>query len=713
MKKQFVMACFAIVPFVSATGQVAPEVKRLTTEERQAISKQALDPYLWLEEVEGEKAMKFVNEQNKITVDKLQKSESYKEIYENCLKMYNATDKIAYPSVNGDYTYNFWKDEKHVRGIWRRTTNESYLSGKPQWETLLDIDAMSEKDGVKWVFAGATPLFPDFNLFLVSLSKGGGDATIIREFDPSKKEFIDGGFALEEEAKGGVSYLSKDLIVVSRGSDNEDDVTTSGYPRKVKLWQRGTRFSKAVTIFEGDKNDVGAWGTVLRDGQDLYACVIKAKTFYSSDVFVRYKDKMIKLDIPDDSSPSAIISGQAILQLKSDWKVNNKTYTQGSVISLDFKELLLKGNKKITTIFVPNETSSVSDIASTKNRLMMVLLKDVKSELYNYAFANGKWESKKVNAPDFGSIGLASTDDFSDNYFFTYTNFLTPTTLYVADAGKNTFEKYQSLPAYFDGSTYKVEQFKIKSTDGTLVPYFVVSSKDLKLDGKNPTLLYGYGGFEISLKPNYSGTIGQAWLDKGGVYVLSNIRGGGEFGPKWHQSGLKEKRQNVYDDFHAIAEDLTKRNITSGKHLGIKGGSNGGLLVGVAFTQRPDLYNAVVCQVPLLDMKRYNKLLAGASWMGEYGDPDKEEEWAYIQKYSPYHNLKKDAKYPEVFFYTSTRDDRVHPGHARKMAAKMIDMGYPVMYYENIEGGHGGASTNEQSATAAALEYSYLLTKLK
>ncbi|MGC4022194.1 MAG: prolyl oligopeptidase family serine peptidase [Cyclobacteriaceae bacterium] len=409
---------------------------------------------------------------------------------------------------------------------------------------------------------------------------------------------------------------------------------------------------------------------------------------------------------------SGLLNNQLILTLKSDWKIEGATYTQGSLVSLNFSELL-KGKKEVQSIFIPDEFSSVKEVSSTKNKLLVNLLSNVKSELYIYSFSNGKWERTKVNAPDFGSISLSATDESSDQYFFSFANFLTPTTLFVADAQDNTFKLFKSLPSYFDGSKYKVEQYKAKSKDGTMIPYFAVMSKNMKADGKNPTLLYAYGGFEISQTPFYSGVIGNAWLENGGVYVLANIRGGGEFGPKWHQAGLKEKRQNIYNDFHAVAEDLIAKKITSNKNLGIRGGSNGGLLMGVAFTQRPDLYNAVSCEVPLLDMQRYNKLLAGASWMGEYGNPDIPEEWEYIKKYSPYQNLKKGTKYPEVFFYTSTKDDRVHPGHARKMAAKMIDMGYPILYFENTEGGHAGSSTNDQRAKADALRYSYLLMKLR
>jgi prolyl oligopeptidase len=405
-----------------------------------------------------------------------------------------------------------------------------------------------------------------------------------------------------------------------------------------------------------------------------------------------------------------LFNGLAIFQLKSDWETGGNSFKQGSVLSIDYNDLIT-GKMNFELIVTPDERSSITSVSSTKNVLLINLLNNVKSELYKYTW-NGKWNKEKIDAPEFGNISLSTTDENSDNYFFYFENFLEPSTLYYGDAETGGFKKIKSLTSFFPTKNYQVEQFEAISKDGTKIPYFVVSSKSIKLDRTNPTLLYAYGGFEVSRVPTYSATNGTAWLEKGGVYVLANIRGGGEFGPKWHQAGLKENRQRVYDDFHAVAEDLISKNITSPKKLGIHGGSNGGLLVGVAYTQRPDLYNAVVCAVPLLDMKRYNKLLAGASWMAEYGNPDIPEEWAYISKYSPYQNIKPGMKYPEVFFTTSTRDDRVHPGHARKAVAKMDSLGYNVYYFENTEGGHAGASTNEQRAQMYALIYTYLQMKL-
>lgn len=667
------------------------------------------DPYLWLEEVDGSKAMEFVKAQNQATLDKLNKEKEYPAIYQKSLEIYNSQDKIAYPNTLGGFVYNFWQDNVHERGIWRRAPKQSYISGDPVWETVLDIDKISKEDSVKWVFQGATGLYPAYDRFIVYLSKGGGDATVVKEFDAIKKEFINDGFSLPE-AKSEASYIDRNTIIFSTDF-GEGSRTTSEYPRQVRVWKRGTDIESARLIYECGKDDVVAFSTIINDGAEKHVLVGHYKTTFTLESFLWKNDELIKLDIPDDSQIHSILKNQLVISLKSDWKVSGKTFKQGSLVSLDLP-LLVKNEKKIQTLYQPDAYSSIAGVSNTKNKLLVTLLNNVKNELYSCSFENGSWEKVKVKAPDLGTIYLSDVNLLSDEYYFTYSNFLTPTTLYAANASDNTFKVCKSLPAFFDGGKYEVTQYKARSKDGTLVPYFVVSGKGMSLSGDNPTALYAYGGFEVSSLPFYSAVIGNAWLKYGGVFVLANIRGGGEFGPQWHQAGLKEKRQNIYDDFHAVAEDLVAKKITSPKHLGIMGGSNGGLLMGVAFTQRPDLYNAVVCQVPLLDMKRYNKLLAGASWMGEYGNPDVAEEWAYIQKYSPYQNLKESVKYPEVFFYTSTRDDRVHPGHARKMAAKMMSMGLPVFYYENIEGGHGGSSTPEQKARESAMEYSYLLMKL-
>lgn len=665
------------------------------------------DQNMWLEEVENPKALDWVNQWNKKSLDVLMNQKGYQTIYEKNIEIYNSTDRIEDPTIYGDYIYNFWQDKDHVRGIWRRTSQELYASGNPKWEIILDIDKLSEKDNVKWVFKGATGLYPEYNKFLVSLSKGGGDAVVVQEFDMVSKTFVKNGFYLPE-AKGTASWIDKNTLMVS--TDFGDGITTSGYPRQVKVWERGTDLQDAILVFDGKENDMGIWGYTFPTEKKTYQLIMQRTSFYSGAYYIIEKGKVIQLELPEDIELSTIFNQRIILQLKSDWTIDNQTFKQGSVISIKYDDLIT-GKKNFNLIIEPDERSSITEIASTKNVLLVNMLNNVKSELYKYTW-NREWDKEKIEAPEFGNISLSASDENSDNFYFYFQNFLDPSTLYYGNAETGKIKKVKSLPSFFPTEKYQVQQYEAVSKDGTQIPYFVVSSKTIELNGKNPTLLYAYGGFEIPMLPSYNATNGTAWLENGGVYVLANIRGGGEFGPKWHQAGLKENRQRVYNDFHAVAESLITKKITSAKKLGIYGGSNGGLLVGVAFTQRPDLYNAVVCAVPLLDMQRYNKLLAGASWMAEYGNPDIPEEWEYIKKYSPYQNVKSGMNYPEVFFTTSTRDDRVHPGHARKMVAKMNDMGYKIYYFENTEGGHAGASTNEQRAKMYALIYSYLQMKL-
>ena len=667
------------------------------------------DPYIWLEDIDSKDALEFAEEHSKKSLDVLQSHPQYESIYRKSLEIYNSDERVVYPAIRGEFIYNFWQDDKHPRGIWRRTRRSDFLAGSANWEVLLDIDAMSAEDDIKWVYKGVSGLYPDYDRFLVSLSKGGGDATVTREFDVRTKSFMDDGFFIDE-SKGSATYIDRNTVLVS--SDfGQGTMTTSGYPKQVKIWKRGTAISSAELIHDGAAEDVGSWGYTVRDGDQQYIVVTQRMSFFSGHSYIYHKNALIQLDIPDDANIRTVLKDQLILDLKSDWDVNGNAVKQGTLVSLDIPKLL-EGQREITTIFEPDPLTSIAGVSRTKNKLLVNLLHNVNSELFIYSWEDHSWKREKVDAPDFGTISLSAADNQSDIFFFSYENFLTPTTLYLADAQENRLSPFQSLKGYFDASKFEVHQYKVASKDGTMIPYFVVSKKGLTLDGRNPTLISAYGGFEVARKPVYSGVTGAAWLENGGTYVLANIRGGGEFGPAWHQAGLKERRQNVFDDYYAVAEDLISREITSSRHLGIAGGSNGGLLVGVAFTQRPDLYNAVVCAVPLLDMKRYNKLLAGASWMGEYGNPDIPEEWDYIRKYSPYQNLKPDEDYPEVFFFTSTRDDRVHPGHARKMVARMEDMGYTVYYYENTEGGHAGSSTHEQSAKLAALQYAYLLMKL-
>jgi len=665
------------------------------------------DPYIWLEEVESEKSMEWVNAQNKITADKLSKVEGFEALKADFLKAYNDKDKIVYPSTIGNYFYNFWKDDNHVRGIWRRMLREDYLAGKTTWETVLDIDELSKTEGKKWVFHGAVWLEPTYDRCLIRLSDGGTDENEVREFDPIAKTFVQNGFFLPS-SKGSVAWLNKNELILSRNF-GAGTMTTSGYPRIVKSWKRGLVLKDAKTIAEYPDTIMGAWAGSSYINGKLFAYVSKSNSFYSHETLWMHDGQLTPLKLPNDSDWKGDYKDFLILTLNSDWKIDSITYPSGSLVSVN-RRLLYTGKLDVKLILTPDSKASIDGTMVTKNSLIVNVLQNVQNELHSYNFNGTEWISTKLDVKPFGRISLVDSDKDQTGYFFEYNNYITPSTLYYSD-GPNV-KIVQQQKALFNADNLVVHQYEAKSKDGTMIPYYIVHSKDIKYDGTNPTLVYAYGGFNISQKPGYNATTGIGWLAQGGVYVVASIRGGGEFGPEWHKAAMKEKRQNAYDDFYAVCESLIAKKITSQQHMGAFGWSNGGLMAGVVATQRPDLFNAVIIGAPLLDMKRFNKMLAGASWMGEYGNPDIPEEWAYIQKYSPYHNVHKDKKYPEVLFVTSTKDDRVHPAHARKMAARMMEQGHPIFYYETIEGGHGAASTNEQSAFNQALMYSYLKSKL-
>jgi prolyl oligopeptidase len=668
------------------------------------------DPYQWLEEVSGEKPMAWVKEQNAIALKELQTRPEYPAVNERLRTILNSRERIPFVAKHGDYLYNFWRDAQHTRGIWRRTTMQQYQRTEPEWETVIDLDQLASDEKENWVWHGAHCMYPKGDRCLVSLSRGGGDAHVVREFDTTTRSFVKDGFTLPE-AKSDIAWIDNDTIFVSTDF-GEGSMTTSGYPRIVKEWKRGTPLTAARTLYEAKSEDLGVGAYKdFTPGYD-HQFISRQIGFYASELFLREGDKLTKVDKPDDAN-AYTVRDQLIFELRSDWDVNGQRYPQGALLATDFRKFMA-GERQFDVLFTPTPTSSLDGVAATRSTLMLNILENVKSRIVEFTRVDGKWQQRKVDAPAFGTLEVHSLDAIaSDDYFLTVTDFLNPTTMYLAHSGNDQRTALKSLPGFFDARPYVVKQFQATSRDGTQVPYFVVMNKQARLNGKNPTVLYGYGGFEVSMKPFYSGTTGEAWLKQGGVYVLANIRGGGEFGPRWHQAALKENRQRAFDDFIAVAQDLIKRKVSSPRHLGIMGGSNGGLLVGAALTQRPDLFNAVVCQVPLLDMQRYSKLLAGASWMGEYGDPDDPKQWSYISKYSPYQNVFKDKHYPRVLFTTSTRDDRVHPGHARKMVAKMKDQGHDVLYWENTEGGHAGAANNDQQAQMWALTYTFLLQQLK
>lgn len=703
-----------VVPSFSGVAALADIEKRtdsnMTKAEKTLDSKSLDDNYIWLEDVTGDKALSWVKEKNDVSTKALEAYPEFSTIKKKLVTILDSKEKIPYPTKHGKYYYNFWRDDKNKRGLWRRTTLEEYKKTNPAWEIVIDLDKLAEQEKENWTWSGADVLYPDYDRCLVQLARGGADAVVVREFDLTKKEFVKDGFYLPE-AKTDVAWRDRDALYV--GTDfGPGSMTSSGYPRIVKEWKRGTPISSARTLFEGKESDVSVSGYVDHDHGRKYEYISRGMTFFSNEISIRRGEQWVKLDKPDDAIASTYCDN-LLLKLRSDWKVGEKSYKSGSLLTCNF-DAYMKGDRQMQVLFEPTETKSLSYFSSTKNYLILNELDMVRSRPYLLSLADGKWTRKPVTVPNFGTVKVDGIDpDESDNYFMTVTDFLTPSTLYLGTAGSDNREALKSQPQFFKIDGLEIKQFQAVSKDGTRVPYFQVARRDLRLNGNNPTLLNGYGGFEIALQPYYDALTGAGWLDQGGVYVLANIRGGGEFGPTWHNAARKENRQRAYDDFIAIAEDLIARKVTSPKHLGIEGRSNGGLLMGVMLTQRPDLFGAVHCGSPLLDMRRFSHLLAGASWMDEYGDPDKPEQWAFISKYSPYQNLRKDKSYPPILITTSTRDDRVHPGHARKMVARLSEQGHENLYYENIEGGHGAAANNEQIAFMDALAFTFLWERLK
>jgi prolyl oligopeptidase len=599
--------------------------------------------------------------------------------------------------------------------LWRRTTLADYRREKPRWQTVLDVDALGKAEGKSWVWKGANCLMPEERLCMVSLSDGGEDATQAREFDLARNAFVEGGFFLPR-SQLSFDWEDADHLLVSTDWTGQD-LTESGYPFIVKRLARGQPLAAADEVFQGYKSDVGVFPSVLRDGNgNTLSLIVRAKDFFHSETFVLNGDSADPLKIPEKASVSALVAGRAIVSLDEDWTVAGTTYKAGSVVALNLAALKKDPGKLVPTlVWAPGPRDALDGIATTKDRLLLSTLHNVSGRVLSLApLPDGNWGATPLALPDNLALGVAAADDKSNAMFLTAQGFLTPSTLYMADAAAAAApEAIKRLPAKFDASQDVVEQFEATSSDGTKIPYFVVHRKDLKLDGLTPTLMTAYGGFQVSETPYYSGAIGKLWLERGGAYVLANIRGGGEFGPAWHEAGLGAKRQIIYDDFAAVAKDLAARRITSPRRLGIYGGSNGGLLMGVAMVQHPELFNAITIQIPLLDMIRISKIARGASWQGEYGDVNADPAVrAFWEKTSPYQNLRRGTKYPEPYIFTTTKDDRTGPQHARKFAARMEEYGLPFLYYENTEGGHGSGADAKQSAVMTAQMMVYFSRKL-
>jgi prolyl oligopeptidase len=671
------------------------------------------DPFVWLEDVNGTRASAWVKDENAKTLDVLQKDPRFAGFYADAVKVGEAKDRIPGPQFIRGRIYNFWQDTDHVRGIWRSTSLSDYANPEPNWQTVLDLDALAKAEGKNWFWRGANCDAPSRTRCLILLSEGGEDAVTIREFDLSRGQFVADGFTLSR-GKQTAAWASDDALFVSREWE-PGELTASGYPYIVKRVQRGQPLSAALEVMRGTKSDVSVNPFAISDGRGHRAMFVsRGLTTFEEETQILTQSGLRKLAIPLKASVGQLVAGRLIIELDDAWQANGTSFPAGALVSVDLAAATQAPDAlKPTLIYAPGPRETVGGEVATSDRLVVANYDNVRGRAAIYAPAsNGAWTRTPLDVPDNLSVNIGSGDKTGPYAFLSLSGFLTPTSLMLVDADSGSLKTIKAEPPRFDASNLSVAQHFATSSDGTKIPYFIVGPKNMKLDGSNPTILYAYGGFSISLTPNYSAQLGKLWLERGGVYVLANIRGGGEFGPAWHEAGLKTHRQLIYDDFASVARDLISSGVTSPRHLGIEGGSNGGLLMGVEFTQHPELWNAVDIEVPLLDMLRYEQIQAGASWVGEYGSVSNPDERAFLASISPYNNLKAGVKYPEPFVWTTTKDDRVGPQHARKFAAKLSALGDPYLFYEVTEGGHGAGANIRERAFTEALAMTYFSQKL-
>ncbi len=671
------------------------------------------DPHIWLEEARSPEALEWVATENERTLAAFEADPRFAQAKAEALAIFDSEDRIPFVSFRPDGLYNFWQDKANPKGLLRRTTLESYRSDKPEWEVLLDVDALAKAEGKEWVYQGSTCLPPALTKCMIALSDGGEDATIMREFDTTTKQFVAGGFVLDAKSQGGIQWIDADTLLVGRGF-GEGTLTESEYPFTSRVWKRGTDLANAPEIFRGEPSDVWAGASLLRDntGTIHARTAFRGVSFHESLYYVEKDGQWLQLDIPKKASPYGIVDGHLLISTDVDWTVDGQTFPADSLVAMDLEEWKANPNgARKTLVWAPGERQTKQGGAITGSALFVTLLDNVVSKVLQFNFDGGQWVSKPVPLPDNATIGIAASSDETDQIMYTVGDFLNPTALYYAD-GAGAPQVLKTSPAYFDPAGMAVEQFSAVSKDGTKIPYFIVKPKGMVADGTTATLLTGYGGFQVPRLPGYLGSTGKLWVEKGGAYVLANLRGGGEFGPGWHQTAIRENKQRTWDDFIAVGEDLVKRGFTSPQHLGIQGGSQGGLLVGTAFTQRPDLFGAAIVQIPLFDMLRYHLIGRGASWIGEYGDPRIPEQRAWIEGYSPYQKIVAGVEYPTPFLWASTADDRTHPAHARKGAARLKALGLPYYYFEDTTGGHSGGVDNDQRAKLQALQFIYLMQRL-
>lgn len=671
------------------------------------------DPYTWLE-TDSDRAMAWVRGENERTLGALQADPRYQTMVDRALTILQARDRIPMVQIRPDGLYNFWQDADHVQGLLRRTTLESYRTDNPEWETVLDVDALSRAENVNWVYHGLQCLPPEMRRCLVSLSNGGRDADVVREFDMVEKRFVEGGFNLPE-SKQDVSWVDADTILVARDW-GPGTMTDSSYPFVIKRLRRGQSIDQAEEVFRGTQQDVSAGPFVLwdNDGRSHGVLVRRGLDFFHSQVTLLRDGGNVVLDIPQKSNFVGIVDGRLLLQISEPWDAApGLHFATDSLVSWDLAEWERDPNAaRPSLVWAPGPRQTLDGTATTHGKLVVSILDNVRGRAFTMDYVDGAWRTTPIDLPANATIGITAAADRNDQAMFAVTDYLTPTTLWFYDGADGQLARLKSTPPRFDASNEVVEQFEATSRDGTRIPYFIVHRRDMPLDGSTPTLLNGYGGYQVSMVPSYSATMGRLWLEQGNSFVVANLRGGGEFGPDWHQAAQGAHKQRTWDDYQAVAEDLIRRRFTSPRRLGVIGGSQGGLLVGTAITQRPDLFNAAIIQVPLFDMLRFHLLGAGASWIGEYGDPRNPEQRAWLEAYSPYQHLRPGVTYPMPFIETSTADDRVTPFHGRKAAARLHELGQPYYYYENIEGGHAAAANLRETARRLALEYTYATQRL-
>ena len=705
-------AMIAVCLLASSLSLCAQTVPASAREKNTTANVPSADKYIWLEDVNGPRAIEWVKAENARTAKVLESDPLFAKFQEQALKISEDPGRLPTPDLRGNMVYNFWRDQKNVRGILRRTTVADYNTASPHWQTVLDVDALGAAEKTSWVFHGMQCLFPRDRYCMADVSVGGEDASTAREFDLKAGKFVEGGF-VSDHSKQRIAWEDKDTLLIGRDW-GPGTMTRSGYAYIIKEWKRGTPLSSAKEVFRGEPTDVGTGAIVLDDAQGDHLTLFgREVTFFETRYFLKTSTGLKPLAVPEKADIVGVLDGRLLVNIHEDWSANGKKFVQGSLLEMPVREVMRDpAHLKPAVVFEPTADEFLNDIGLTRSHVVIATLKHVLGRAYVYTPGKTGWTKQALTVPDKSTIDVVTADRMDESFFLRSESFLTPPSLLAGDAATAELKPSKSQPALFDASRDVTEQLYATSKDGTKVPYFVVHPKDMAYNGQNPTLLNAYGGFEISETPRYNAVRGKLWLERGNVFVLANIRGGGEFGPAWHEAGLKTHRQRIYDDFAAVAEDLIARKITSPRHLGIIGGSNGGLLMGVEMTQHPDLWNAIVIQVPLLDMLRYEQIAAGASWVGEYGSVSVPEEREFLAHISPYNQLKPDVKYPEPLIFTTTRDDRVGPQHARKFAAKMEEYGEPFLYDEIIEGGHGAGADLKQEARTNAETTVYLVRKL-